>query len=219
MSASFFWNSCVCASGLPNCLRSRPVLQRRVPARLGSAHHAPGNAVARAVEAPERPLQPADPGQQRVFTDLHVRPSRSRPWWRRAAIACPRSWGPTDRPSPSPRRSRLILPSCASDLAQTTNTSAKGAFEIHIFAPVRRYPRGRLFGPRLHPCRVRPRIGFRQTEASDQIARRQARADTFAAVRPIRRRGWGTSPMTIAPTSCCDSRCRHARSPAPPIHT
>ena len=29
-----------------------------------------------------------------------------------------------------------ILPSCASDLAQTTNTSAMGEFEIHIFAPV-----------------------------------------------------------------------------------
>ena len=29
----------------------------------------------------------------------------------------------------------LILPPCASDLAQTTNTSAIGALEIHIFAP------------------------------------------------------------------------------------
>jgi hypothetical protein len=29
----------------------------------------------------------------------------------------------------------LILPPCASDLAQTTKTSAMGALEIHIFAP------------------------------------------------------------------------------------
>ena len=29
----------------------------------------------------------------------------------------------------------LILPPCASDLAQTTNTSAIGALEIHILAP------------------------------------------------------------------------------------
>ncbi len=28
-----------------------------------------------------------------------------------------------------------ILPPCASDLAQTTKTSAMGAFEIHIFEP------------------------------------------------------------------------------------
>ena len=31
-----------------------------------------------------------------------------------------------------------ILPPWASDLAQTTKTSAIGALEIHIFAPVRR---------------------------------------------------------------------------------
>jgi len=31
-----------------------------------------------------------------------------------------------------------ISPSCAADLAQTTNTSASGAFEIHILLPVSR---------------------------------------------------------------------------------
>ncbi len=41
-----------------------------------------------------------------------------------------------DRPfMPFSRTKPRIAPSCASDFAQTTNTSAKGAFEIHILAP------------------------------------------------------------------------------------
>ena len=39
---------------------------------------------------------------------------------------------------PFSRMKPRILPSCAADLAHTTNTSAIGALEIHIFVPVSR---------------------------------------------------------------------------------
>ncbi len=39
---------------------------------------------------------------------------------------------------PFSRMKPRIWPSCASDFAQTTKTSAIGAFEIHIFEPRRR---------------------------------------------------------------------------------
>ena len=38
---------------------------------------------------------------------------------------------------PLSRTKPLILPPCASDLAQTTKTSAMGALEIHVLAPFR----------------------------------------------------------------------------------
>ena len=39
---------------------------------------------------------------------------------------------------PFSRMNPRILPSCAADFAHTTNTSAIGAFEIHILVPVSR---------------------------------------------------------------------------------
>src|SRR5690606_39426984 len=61
-------------------LRQRPVellaiesvLPRRMPAELGGAEDAPGNAVAGAVEAAERTLEPLDVRQKRVFAHLDI---------------------------------------------------------------------------------------------------------------------------------------------------
>jgi hypothetical protein len=55
---------------LVELLAVEPVLARGVPAEFGRAHDAPGDAVARAVEAAERPLQPLDMRQKRVLADL-----------------------------------------------------------------------------------------------------------------------------------------------------
>jgi len=58
MSASFFWISWFAASGRPNaCGRGR--IAGAVPAVLGGAERAPGDAVARRVEAGERALEAA----------------------------------------------------------------------------------------------------------------------------------------------------------------
>src|SRR5690606_3301742 len=46
------------------------VLTRCMPAELGGAEHAPGNAEARLVETAERALQAFDVGQQRILADL-----------------------------------------------------------------------------------------------------------------------------------------------------
>ena len=68
MSASFFWISWLAASGRPNCLRSSTYCRAAVPAGLGGAQRAPGDAVARAVQAGER-----------AFESAHLREERSLP--------------------------------------------------------------------------------------------------------------------------------------------
>src|SRR5690606_17246667 len=48
------------------------VLARAEPAVLSRTHHAPGNAVAGAVETAERALEAGDVRQQRIFADLDI---------------------------------------------------------------------------------------------------------------------------------------------------
>ena len=50
-------------------LAVQPVLTRGVPARLCGAHHTPGNAIARPVQAAKRPFQALHTGQKRIFAD------------------------------------------------------------------------------------------------------------------------------------------------------
>ena len=60
------------ASGRPNCLRSRPYWRAREPAILRRAHRAPGDAVAGAIEAAERPLESRDVRQKRALRRLDI---------------------------------------------------------------------------------------------------------------------------------------------------
>ena len=64
MSASFFCTSWVAASGRPNCLRSSVYWRARCQQSSAAPIDAPGDAVARAVEAAERALEARDVGQQ-----------------------------------------------------------------------------------------------------------------------------------------------------------
>ena len=50
---------------------------------------------------------------------------------------------------PFSRTKPRISPSCAADFAQTTKTSAIGALEIHILAPVERGSRPATFSARV----------------------------------------------------------------------
>ena len=72
MSASFFCTSCVAAQRPAELLAVERVLPRAVHAVLGGAHRAPGDAVAGAVEAAERPLEAGHVGQQRALRHHHA---------------------------------------------------------------------------------------------------------------------------------------------------
>ena len=63
-----------------------------------------------------------------------------------------------------------ISPPCASDLAQTTKTSAIGELLIQVFEPVSRNPSVDLDRARLHAAGVGARVGLGQAEAADQLA-------------------------------------------------
>jgi hypothetical protein len=77
-----------------------------------------------------------------------------------------------DRPfMPFSRTKPRIAPSCASDFAQTTNTSAIGALEIHILAPVSSVAAVDLLGAGLHAAGIGAGIGLGQAEAADPFAR------------------------------------------------
>ena len=79
MSASFFWIELVGGERPAELLAVERVLARRVPAEFGGAERAPGDAVARAVEAAERALQAlARSGKQVLLRARTRRPSRSR---------------------------------------------------------------------------------------------------------------------------------------------
>ncbi len=182
-------------------LRQRPaelvpveaVSPRRAPARLGRAHHAPGDPVARTVKAAERPLEPLDARQQRVLPDLpdlhavhavhhHLAPGRGaqRPLAADLRRARPLHAHTQDEPR--------ILPSCASDFVRTTKTSANGAFEIHLFGPVIRWPPPDAAARVLMPAESDPASGpVRPKRPIGAPAARPGRCFAFRAPEP---RAW-----------------------------
>jgi hypothetical protein len=132
MSASFFLHQLIGGERPAELLALQHVLAGRVPAALGRAERAPGDAVARGVEAGEGPLEPRDAGQQILLRHEHIvhddltggRCAQSRPC--RGAPGADRPFQPFSRMKPR------ITPS--SVLAQTTNTSRSGLLVIQVFA-------------------------------------------------------------------------------------
>ena len=112
------------------------VVARAVPAEFGGAHGAPGDAVAREVEAAERPGEAAALRQQ-VLLGHHGAVEHDlagdRGAQRQLALDLRRGNPLVPRSTMKPR----ILPS---SLAQTTATSAIGALVIQVLAPLRRKP-------------------------------------------------------------------------------
>ena len=71
---------------------------------------------------------------------------------------------------PFSRTKPRILPPCASDLAQTTNTSAIGELVIHILEPERTIAALDLLRAGAHSAGVGAGVGLGQAEAADQLA-------------------------------------------------
>ena len=99
----------------------------------------------------------------------------------------------------------------SSVFAQTRNTSAIGALEIQVFAPVSAVAAGDLLRPRDHRAGVGAVVGLGQAEAADPFARAPVSADISLFAPASRTPRSASSPATIAPTSSSDSRCRPAR--------
>jgi hypothetical protein len=132
MSASFFWISWFDASGRPELLAIERVLRAPRGSRTPRAQRAPGDPVARAVEAAERTGQAPARSAAGSLRDEHSSITIS-PVIDARSENLPSIFG-ADRPfMPFSRMKPRIRPS--SFFAHTTNTSAIGAFEIHIFAP------------------------------------------------------------------------------------
>ena len=85
-----------------------------------------------------------------------------------------------------------IWPPCASDLAQTTKTSAIGELVIQVFEPLQPVAAVGLDRARLHAARVGARVGLGQAEAADQLAGGELRQVLRGAAPPSRRRVSGT---------------------------
>ena len=94
------------ASGRPNCLRSSVYWRARCLAGLRRAHRAPGDAVAGAVEAAERPLQALDVGQQRISRRTSTPSITISPVIDARSDSFPRSSAPTGPSCPFRARSR-----------------------------------------------------------------------------------------------------------------
>ena len=172
MSTSFCCVSWKPASGRSNCSRSSAYAQRRLEAVAGGAERAPHDAVARLVEARERPAQPARVGKQRGCRQPHVvevqlgldrRPHRQLRLDRRR------------RGSPARRSARRSPRTPSSVCAQTTATCAIEASPIHRFAPVEHPVVAVAAGEGLHARRVGAGARLGEPEAADHLALRHPR--------------------------------------------
>ncbi len=181
------------------------VLARGVPAELGRAQRAPGDAVARAVEAAERPLAGRSrPGRSWLLGHEHlVHHDLAGDRGAQAELAL--DLGRARAPScPSPGRSRGPAPS--SSLAQTTKTSAIGELVIHVLEPLSTQPPGTFSRPRLHAAGIGAGVGLGEAEAADELAGREPRQVLLRAAPRCRTRGSGTSRGSTARSSRSGSR-------------
>ena len=151
----------------------QPVLPGGMPAEFCGPHHAPADAVARPVQAAERAFQTFDIRQQSVFTNLDILHHDL------AGDA-----GPQRQLAADLRGRQALHPffkDKALDLAamrlglcpdhEDIGDRAVGNPHLGAGQPI---AGGRLFRHGLHARRVRPGIGFGQTETANQGARRQA---------------------------------------------
>ncbi len=175
---------------LAELLAVEAVLAGAVPAILRRAHRAPGDAVAGAVEAAERPLEPGDVGQQRVLADLDVL-HHDLAGDRRAQ---------RELAADLRRRQALhaLLQDEAADLVvvrrrlrpDDEDVGDRRVRDPHLRA-VEPVAVGGLLGARLHAARIGAGIGLGQAEAADPFAAWRASAGTSCAAPRSRRRGSG----------------------------
>ena len=180
MSASFFWIELVRGERPPELLAIERVLARRVPADLRGAERAPRDAVARAVEAAERALESLRRSAAGFPPGTSTSSITISPVTDVRRLNLPSIFGAESPFIPFSRMKPRITPS--SVFAQTTNTSAIGAFEIHILLPDEPVAAG---APRARVI-IEPGIGavvrLGQAEAADPLAGRELR-QVFPALR------------------------------------
>ena len=150
-----------------------------MPAELGGAEDAPGDAGARNVETAER----AGAGRRHSAADSlpgTTAPSSTiSPVMEARSDSLPSIFGVEKPLVPRSTMKPRILPS---SFAQTTAMSATGELVIQIFAPVRLIAVGDLLGAGHHRAGIGAVVGFGEAEAADEFAGREL-GQIFAALR------------------------------------